>query len=80
MNQAVKVSAVKVQIKRHLMKRLNMLILIIILLERKVPFLLMQGNPWNGSWVYNHGNLITDLLDNLLLESTGVLQKQEFMK
>lgn len=33
------------------------------------------GNPWNGSWVYNHGNLITDLLDNLLLESTGVLQK-----
>lgn len=38
------------------------------------------GNPWNASWVYNHGNLITDLLDNLLLESTGVLQKQEFMK
>lgn len=36
-------SAAKVQIKRHLMKRLNMLILIIILLERKVPFLLMQG-------------------------------------
>ncbi|MBV7320406.1 MULTISPECIES: manganese catalase family protein [Bacillus] len=33
------------------------------------------GNPWNASWVYNHGNLITDLLDNLLLESTGVLQK-----
>ena len=33
------------------------------------------GNPWNGSWVYNHGNLIADLLDNLLLESTGVLQK-----
>lgn len=34
-----------------------------------------SGNPWNGSWVYSHGNLISDLLDNLLLESTGVLQK-----
>ncbi|GGI10063.1 manganese catalase family protein [Gottfriedia solisilvae] len=33
------------------------------------------GNPWNGSWVYNHGNLIADLLNNLMLESTGVLQK-----
>lgn len=33
------------------------------------------GNPWNGSWVYNHGNLIADLLNNLVLESTGVLQK-----
>ncbi|WP_316570003.1 manganese catalase family protein [Neobacillus sp. YIM B06451] len=33
------------------------------------------GNPWNGSWVYSHGNLIGDLLDNLTLESTGVLQK-----
>lgn len=33
------------------------------------------GNPWNGSWVYAHGNLIADLLDNLVLESTGVLQK-----
>jgi Mn-containing catalase len=33
------------------------------------------GNPWNGSWVYNHGNLITDLLNNLMLESTGVLEK-----
>lgn len=32
-------------------------------------------NPWNGSWVYSHGNLIGDLLDNLVLESTGVLQK-----
>lgn len=38
------------------------------------------GNPWNGSWVYSHGNLIGDLLDNLVLESTGVLQKLEFMK
>ncbi len=33
------------------------------------------GNPWNGSWVYSHGNLIADLLNNLILESTGVLQK-----
>ncbi len=33
------------------------------------------GNPWNGSWVYAHGNLVADLLDNVVLESTGVLQK-----
>ncbi|MEN0642844.1 manganese catalase family protein [Alkalicoccobacillus gibsonii] len=33
------------------------------------------GNPWNGSWVYSHGNLVADLLDNVVLESTGVLQK-----
>lgn len=33
------------------------------------------GNPWNGSWVYNHGNLIADMLNNVMLESTGVLQK-----
>lgn len=33
------------------------------------------GNPWSGSYVYNHGNLIADLLNNLMLESTGVLQK-----
>ncbi|OMP66233.1 manganese catalase family protein [Domibacillus epiphyticus] len=33
------------------------------------------GNPWLGSYVYSHGNLIGDLLDNLVLESTGVLQK-----
>lgn len=33
------------------------------------------GNPWNGSWVYAHGNLAADLLNNLVLESTGVLQK-----
>ncbi|WP_274653651.1 manganese catalase family protein [Paenibacillus humicola] len=33
------------------------------------------GNPWMGNCVYNHGNLITDLLNNLMLESTGVLQK-----
>lgn len=33
------------------------------------------GNPWNGSWVYSHGNLISDLLDDVVLESTGVLEK-----
>ena len=33
------------------------------------------GNPWNGSWVYSHGNLVADLLNNVVLESTGVLQK-----
>ncbi|MCM3720202.1 manganese catalase family protein [Fictibacillus phosphorivorans] len=33
------------------------------------------GNPWNGSWVYCHGNLVADLLNNVMLESTGVLQK-----
>lgn len=34
-----------------------------------------SGYPWNGSWVYSHGNLVADLLNNLVLESTGVLQK-----
>ncbi|WP_404447089.1 manganese catalase family protein [Sutcliffiella horikoshii] len=33
------------------------------------------GNPWNGSWVYDHGNLVANLLNNVALESTGVLQK-----
>lgn len=33
------------------------------------------GNPWMGNYVYDHGNLISNLLDNLVLESTGVLQK-----
>lgn len=33
------------------------------------------GNPWNGSWVHNHGNLVLDLMDNLVLEATGRLQK-----
>ena len=33
------------------------------------------GNPWSGSWVYNSGNLVLDLLYNLMLESTGRLQK-----
>lgn len=33
------------------------------------------GNPWMGNYVYSYGNLISDLLDNVVLESTGVLQK-----
>src|SRR4029450_13692099 len=33
------------------------------------------GNPWSGSYVYNSGNLVLDLLSNLMLESTGRLQK-----
>src|SRR4051812_26133250 len=33
------------------------------------------GNPWLGNYVYSHGNLISDLLNNVVLESTGVLQK-----
>ncbi|HYF31072.1 MAG TPA: manganese catalase family protein [Chitinophagaceae bacterium] len=33
------------------------------------------GNPWNGSWVHSHGNLVLDLMDNLVLEATGRLQK-----
>ena len=32
-------------------------------------------NPWSGSYVYNSGNLVLDLLYNLMLESTGRLQK-----
>lgn len=33
------------------------------------------GNPWMGSYVYNSGNLPLDLLYNVMLESTGRLQK-----
>ena len=33
------------------------------------------GNPWLGSYVYNSGNLVLDLLYNVMLESTGRLQK-----
>src|SRR5688500_18800803 len=33
------------------------------------------GNPWSGSYVHCNGSLILDLLDNLVLESTGRLQK-----
>jgi Mn-containing catalase len=33
------------------------------------------GNPWSGSYVYNSGNLVLDLLYDLMLEATGRLQK-----
>jgi manganese catalase len=33
------------------------------------------GNPWTGAYVYNSGNLVLDLLYNLMLEATGRLQK-----
>ena len=33
------------------------------------------GNPWSGSYVHYHGNLVFDLMDNLVLEATGRLQK-----
>lgn len=33
------------------------------------------GNPWSGSYVHGHGNLVLDLLDNLVVEATGRIQK-----
>jgi Mn-containing catalase len=33
------------------------------------------GNPWSGSYVHDHGNLVLNLMDNLVLEATGRLQK-----
>ena len=33
------------------------------------------GNPWSGSYVHGHGNLVLDLMDNLVVEATGRLQK-----
>jgi Mn-containing catalase len=33
------------------------------------------ANPWIGNYVYSSGNLILDLLNNLVLEGTGRLQK-----
>ncbi|HVF97557.1 MAG TPA: manganese catalase family protein [Flavisolibacter sp.] len=33
------------------------------------------GNPWVGSYVHDHGNLVLNLMDNLTLEATGRLQK-----
>ena len=41
----------------------------------KVTAVDAAGNPWSGSYVYNSGNLVLDLLYNLMLESTGRLQK-----
>ena len=33
------------------------------------------GNSWMGSYVHSHGNLVLDLMDNLVVEATGRLQK-----
>ncbi len=33
------------------------------------------GNPWSASYVHSAGNLVLDLMDNLVLEETGRLQK-----
>ena len=30
------------------------------------------GNPWSGSYVHGHGNLVLDLMDNLVLEALDV--------
>ena len=32
-------------------------------------------NPWSDPYVYNSGNLVLDLLYNLMLECTGRLRK-----
>jgi Mn-containing catalase len=33
------------------------------------------GNPWSASYVYDSGNLVLNMIYNLMLESTGRLQK-----
>ena len=33
------------------------------------------GNPWSANYVYDSGNLVLNMLYNLMLESTGRLQK-----
>src|SRR5690606_20581651 len=33
------------------------------------------GNPWSGSYVHNHGDLVLDLLDNLVPAATGRSQQ-----
>jgi len=33
------------------------------------------GNPWSGAYVYDSGNLVLNMLYNLMLEATGRLQK-----
>src|ERR687891_51280 len=33
------------------------------------------GNPWSASYVYDSGNLVLNLIYNLMLEATGRLQK-----
>ena len=34
-----------------------------------------QDNPWSASYVYDSGNLVLNMLYNLMLEATGRLQK-----
>ena len=33
------------------------------------------GNPWSATYVYDSGNLVLNMLYNLMLEATGRLQK-----
>src|ERR687894_773573 len=33
------------------------------------------GNPWSASYIYDSGNLVLNMIYNLMLESTGRLQK-----
>jgi Mn-containing catalase len=33
------------------------------------------GNPWSASYVYDSGNLVLNMIFNLMLEATGRLQK-----
>lgn len=33
------------------------------------------GNPWSASYVYDSGDLVLNMLYNLMLEATGRLQK-----
>lgn len=33
------------------------------------------GNPWSGSYVHNHGNLVLDLMDNLVSKSHRTFTK-----
>lgn len=33
------------------------------------------GNPWSASYVYDSGNLVLNMIYNLMLEATGRLQK-----
>jgi Mn-containing catalase len=33
------------------------------------------GNPWSGAYIYDSGNLVLNMIYNLMLESTGRLQK-----
>jgi Mn-containing catalase len=37
--------------------------------------IIFVGNPWSASCVYDSGNLVLDMLYNLMLKATGRLQK-----